>query len=74
MIAFTCPASFSSSRSGNGHSEIGLKSPTRMPRFLAVLTAALAERAVMPYAKMEYEYLPSVDRVKEEVKKVMAYT
>ena len=29
---------------------------------------------VMPYAKMEYQYLPSVDRVKTEVKKVMAYT
>jgi len=29
---------------------------------------------VMPYAKMEYQYLPSVDRIKAEVKKVMAYT
>jgi len=29
---------------------------------------------VMPYAKMEYEYLPSIERIKEEVKKVMAYS
>ena len=29
---------------------------------------------VMPYAKMEYQYLPSVDRIKEKVKAVMAYT
>lgn len=28
---------------------------------------------VMPYARMEYEYLPSVKRIKAEVKKVMAY-
>lgn len=29
---------------------------------------------IMPYAKMEYQYLPSVERIKDEVKKVMAYT
>lgn len=28
---------------------------------------------VMPYAQMEYQYLPSVQRIKDEVKKVMAY-
>ncbi|MEE8294953.1 MAG: alpha-ketoacid dehydrogenase subunit beta [Sphingomonadales bacterium] len=28
---------------------------------------------VMPYAKMEYEYLPSIARIKEEVKKIAAY-
>lgn len=29
---------------------------------------------VMPYAKMEYQYLPSIARIKDEVKKVMAYS
>lgn len=28
---------------------------------------------VMPYAKLEYKYLPSVARIKDEVKKAMAY-
>ncbi len=28
---------------------------------------------VMPYAKLEYQYLPSVQRIKDEVHKVMAY-
>jgi len=28
---------------------------------------------IMPYARMEYQYLPSVQRIKDEAKKVMAY-
>lgn len=28
---------------------------------------------IMPYARMEYEYLPSVQRIKEEVKRITAY-
>ncbi len=28
---------------------------------------------IMPYAKMEYQYLPSIARIKDQVKKVMAY-
>lgn len=28
---------------------------------------------VMPYAKMEYEYLPSVERITDEVKRIMDY-
>ena len=28
---------------------------------------------IMPYARMEYEYLPSVLRIKEEVKRIAAY-
>jgi pyruvate dehydrogenase E1 component beta subunit len=29
---------------------------------------------IMPYAKMEGQYLPSIARIKDQVKKVMAYT
>ncbi len=29
---------------------------------------------IMPYARMEYEYLPSIQRIKEEVKRIAAYT